>query len=327
MKVLVCGGAGYIGSNMTAMLREAGHEPVVYDNLSSGHQKAVKTADFVKGDLADFDMLVKILTYKQIDAVMHFAAFIEVSESVENPLEFYRNNVCNTHTLLAAMEKCNIDKFVFSSSAAVYGTPEKTPITEDAATNPINPYGQTKLAVERMCHCQSQTGRLKYAALRYFNAAGAGADGSLGEDHKLESHLIPLAIEAALGKKDEIKIFGVDYPTDDGTCIRDYIHIEDLCSAHLLALEKLNYENELIYNLGNGKGYSVQQVIETVKKVSGKNFRVVNDLRRAGDPPILTADATKAIEGLGWEVKYPELEAIIETAWKWHSENPNGYAD
>ncbi len=327
MKVLVCGGAGYIGSNMTAMLAEAGHEPIVYDNLSSGHRQAVGNAEFIKGDLTDFELLVKILKEKKIDAVMHFAAFIEAGESVKNPLEFYRNNVCNTRNLLSAMEKCSVEKFVFSGSAAVYGIPEKTPITEDAPKKPINPYGETKWAVEQMCHFQSQTGRLRYAALRYFNAAGAGANCTLGEDHRPESHLIPLVIAAAMGKAEDVKIFGTDYPTPDGTCIRDYIHIEDLCSAHLLALGKLNSKNELVYNLGNGKGYSVRQVIETVKKVSGRNFKVTKAPRRPGDPPVLTADATKAKKTLGWKVKYPELERIVETAWKWHLANPDGYTN
>jgi len=325
MRVLVCGGGGYIGSNMTAILVEAGHKPVVYDNLSSGHKQAVGNAEFVMGDLSDFDLLVKVLKEKNIDAVMHFAAFIEVSESVKNPLEFYRNNVCNTRTLLAAMEKCGVEKFVFSSSAAVYGIPEKTPITEDAPKKPINPYGETKSAVEQMCHSQSQTGRLRYAALRYFNAAGAGANCTLGEDHKPESHLIPLVITAAMGKREDVKIFGTDYPTPDGTCIRDYIHIEDLCSAHLLVLEKLDSKSELIYNLGNGRGYSVREVIDTVKKVSGTFFKVVESPRRQGDPPVLTADATRAIKELGWKEKYPAIEKIVETAWKWHNKYPDGY--
>jgi len=325
MRVLVCGGGGYIGSNMTAILVEAGHKPVVYDNLSSGHKQAVGNAEFVMGDLSDFDLLVKVLKEKNIDAVMHFAAFIEVSESVQNPLEFYRYNVCNPRTLLAAMEKCGVEKFVFSSSAAVYGIPEKTPITEDAPKKPINPYGETKSAVEQICHSQSQTGRLRYAALRYFNAAGAGANCTLGEDHKPESHLIPLVITAAMGKREDVKIFGTDYPTPDGTCIRDYIHIEDLCSAHLLVLEKLDSKSELIYNLGNGRGYSVREVIDTVKKVSGTFFKVVESPRRQGDPPVLTADATRAIKELGWKVKYPELEKIVETAWKWHNKYPDGY--
>ncbi|MGA2914853.1 MAG: UDP-glucose 4-epimerase GalE [Sedimentisphaerales bacterium] len=325
MRVLVCGGAGYIGSNMTAVLAGAGHQPIVYDNLNSGHKKAIANAELINGDLADFDLLVEILEEKKIDAVMHFAAFIEVGESVKNPLEFYRNNVCNTRTLLSAMERCGVEKFVFSSSAAVYGTPEKTPITEDSLKKPINPYGQTKLDVEQMCHYQSQTGRLRYAALRYFNAAGAGANCSLGEDHNPESHIIPLVIAAAIGKREDIKVFGTDYPTPDGTCIRDYIHIEDLCSAHLLALEKLSSKSELVYNLGNGKGYSVRQVIETVKKISGKNFKVTDVARRPGDPPVLTANASKAIKELDWKTKYPELEKIIGTAWAWHNKYPNGY--
>jgi UDP-glucose 4-epimerase len=325
MNVLVCGGAGFIGSNMTAMLASQGHKPIVFDNLSKGHKEAVKGQELIEGDLGDFELLVKVLKEKKIDAVMHFAAFIEVGESVEKPLEFYQNNVCNTRTLLAAMEKTGVKKFVFSSSAAVYGMPKSVPITEDLPKEPINPYGETKLAVERMCHFQSSTGKLNYAALRYFNACGAGANGTLGEDHKPESHLIPLIIAAAMGKRENIKIFGTDYPTPDGTCIRDYIHIEDLCSAHLLALEKLEKHNELVYNLGNGKGYSVRQVIETVKKVSGTVFKVVEAPRRPGDPPILTADAAKAKKELGWKVRKPALEKIVETAWQWHSAHPNGY--
>jgi len=327
MKILVCGGAGFIGSNMVHMLLEAGNEPVVFDNLSKGHRKAVGEAEFVEGDLSDYELLVKTLQSKKIEAVMHFAAFIEVGESVEQPLKYYRNNVCNTHNLLSAMEATQIEKFVFSSSAAVYGMPKKFPITEEAATKPINPYGQTKLAVEQICGYQSQTGRLRYAALRYFNACGAGKNGALGEDHRPESHLIPLIIAAALGRREKISIYGDDYETPDGTCVRDYIHIEDLCGAHLLALKKLETDRELIYNLGNGKGNSVREVVDAVKKVSGKDFKVEVVGRRAGDPAVLTADATKAKTQLGWETKYGELEKIIETAWKWHSENPNGYED
>lgn len=327
MNILVCGGAGYIGSNMTATLVAEGHRPIVYDNLSKGHKSAVQNAMFVNGDLADLDLLVKTLAEQKIEAVMHFAAFIEVAESVQYPLKYYQNNVINTQNLLAAMEKTGVDKFVFSSTAAVYGQPTEIPITESCPTNPINPYGHTKLTIEKMCYCQSQTGKLRYACLRYFNAAGAGHNCTLGEDHSPESHLIPLVIAAALGKRPDIKIFGTDYDTPDGTCVRDYIHIEDLCSAHLLALGKLNDDNELIFNLGNGQGYSVRQVIETVKKVSGKDFKVTETDRRPGDPPVLTADATKAIAELGWKTKYPELETIIETAWKWHNKYPNGYQD
>ena len=327
MRVLVTGGAGYIGSNMTAMLARAGHEPIVFDNLSKGHKAAVQKAEFVQGDLADYDLLVKTLKKYKIEVVMHFAAFIEAGESVELPLKYYRNNVCKTHNLFCAMEAVGVAKFVFSSTAAVYGVPDKVPIVEDTPTKPINPYGQTKLDVERMCHFQSAAGKLRYATLRYFNACGAGTDDTLGEDHRPESHLIPLTIQAAMGKRSEIKIYGTDYPTPDGTCIRDYIHIDDLCRAHLLALAKLDDEAELVYNLGNGKGYSVREVIETVKKVSGKDFTVLEVERRPGDPPVLTADASKAQRELGWEPEIPKLEDIVASAWKWHSEHPAGYVD
>lgn len=327
MKVLVCGGAGYIGSNMTAMLVSEGHEPVVFDNLSKGHKGAIKDVAFVEGDLADFDLLAQTLEKYDIEAVMHFAAFIEVGESVSDPLRYYNNNFSNARNLLAAMEKTGVKKFVFSSTAAVFGIPETVPITEQDAKAPINPYGDSKLAVEKMCEFQSQTGRLNYAVLRYFNACGAGQDGTIGEDHSPESHIIPLIIQAAMGKREDIKIFGTDYPTPDGTCVRDYIHIEDLCKAHLLALSKLADERKLVYNLGNGTGYSVREVIETVKKVSGKDFKVTETDRRPGDPPVLTADATKARKELGWVTDFPELEAIVESAWKWHASHPDGYED
>ena len=327
MKVLVCGGAGYIGSNMTAMLTEHGHEPIVYDNLSKGHASAVKDARLVKADLADYDTLLKTLKQEKIEAAMHFAAFIEVGESVAEPLKYYKNNFCNTFNLLKAMADAGVEKFVFSSTAAVYGMPETVPITEDLSKQPINPYGASKWAVERMCHFQSQTGKLRYAALRYFNACGAGFNGTLGEDHNPESHLIPLIIAAAMGKRENIRIFGTDYPTPDGTCVRDYIHIEDLCSAHLLALKKLQSTQEIVCNLGNGKGYSVREVIETVKKVSGKDFKVIETDRRPGDPAILTANAAKAINDLSWKVRYPELEKIVATAWQWHNKHPKGYSD
>ncbi len=327
MKVLVCGGAGYIGSNMTAMLAAEGHEPIVFDNLSKGHKAAIGNNEFVLGDLADYELLVKTLNRFKIDAVMHFAAFIEVGESVKEPLRYYYNNVSNTQNLLSAMEEAGVEKFVFSSSAAVYGMPRDVPIKEDLHKDPINPYGDSKWAVERMCHWQSQAGKLRYAALRYFNACGAGDRCRLGEDHRPESHLIPLIIQAAMGKRADIKIYGTDYSTPDGTCIRDYIHIEDLCGAHLLALNELSKNCELVYNLGNGKGYSVKEVIETVKTVSGKDFKVVSTQRRPGDPPVLTSDAAKAKKELGWKTKFGELEKIVETAWKWHNKYPNGYAD
>jgi UDP-glucose 4-epimerase len=336
VRILVCGGAGFIGSNMTAMLAAEGHTPTVYDNLSKGHKAAIAEYEFVKGDLADYKLLVKTLKKYKIEAVFHFAAFIEAGESVSNPLKYYHNNVSNTQVLLAAMETANVEKFVFSSTAAVYGIPEKLPITEQSPTKPINPYGETKLAVERMCHHQAQAGKLCYVSLRYFNACGAGANGTLGEDHRPESHLIPLTIAAAMGKSDAIKIFGTDYPTPDGTCIRDYIHIEDLCRAHLLALSKLEPPRlfvedksggELVYNLGNGNGYSVKEVIETVKKVSGKDFKVVESERRPGDSPVLVCDSTKAKNELGWKTKWTNLEKIVASAWQWHNKFPDGYPD
>jgi UDP-glucose 4-epimerase len=325
MKVLICGGAGYIGSNMTALLAAEGHEPIVFDNLSKGHRAAVRHAELIEADLADSNMLLATLRDRRIEAVMHFAAFIEIGESVDEPLKYYRNNFCNTHNLLEAMQLAGVDKFIFSSTAAVYGTPQEIPVTENCPKEPINPYGQTKWAVERMCHFQSATGALRYAALRYFNACGAGGNAQLGEDHRPESHLIPLTIQAAMGRRDSVSIFGTDYDTPDGTCVRDYIHIDDLCRAHLLALDKLDTGSELIYNLGNGNGYSVRQVIETVRKVSGKEFKVIETERRPGDPPILTSDATKARKQLGWETKKPELDQMVADAWKWHSEHPDGF--
>ena len=327
MKVLVCGGAGYIGSNMTAMLAAEGHQPIVLDNLATGHRSAIGQVEFVQGDLGDYELLVETLTKYAIEAVMHFAASIEVGESVQSPLKYYRNNLCNTHTLLSAMETAAVQKFVLSSTAAVYGMPSHVPVTEDSPKKPINPYGETKLAAERMCHYQSKTGRLRYAALRYFNACGAGNNATLGEDHRPESHLIPLTIQAAIGKRSEVKIYGTDYPTPDGTCIRDYIHVDDLCRAHLLAMQKLDKNAELLYNLGNANGHSVREVIETVKKVSGRDFKVVAAERRPGDAPMLTSDATKATNELGWRPELTDLERMVATAWQWHSEHPHGYAD
>jgi UDP-glucose 4-epimerase len=327
MRVLVCGGAGYIGSNMTAMLAAKGHEPVVFDNLSKGHISAIAETEFVRGDLADYELLVHTLGEYNIEAVMHFAAFIEVGESVDEPLRYYRNNLSCTQNLLSAMEATGVQKFVFSSTAAVYGVPKDVPIVEDSPTEPINPYGQTKLAVEKMCHYQSRAGKLAYASLRYFNTCGAGNDATLGEDHRPESHLIPLIIQAAMGKRSEIKIYGTDYETPDGTCVRDYIHIDDLCRAHLLALDKLEESREFVCNLGNERGHSVREVIETVRKVSGRDFKVVETDRRPGDPPILTADATRARRELGWKIEKPELEEMVSTAWRWHSEHREGYDD
>ena len=329
MRVLVCGGAGYIGSNMTAMLNSEGHEPVVYDNLSKGHRAAIGHTKLVEGDLDDYKLLLETLKKYDIEAVMHFAAFIEVGESVQAPLKYYRNNLSCTQNLLSAMEAAGVEKFVFSSTAAVYGMPESVGggISEDCPTEPINPYGQTKLAVERMCHYQSRAEKLRYASLRYFNACGAGNNAAIGEDHRPESHLIPLIIQAAMGKRNEIKIFGTDYDTPDGTCIRDYIHVDDLCRVHLLVLNKLDQSRELVYNLGNGKGFSVREVIETVKLLSGKDFKVVTVERRPGDAPVLTSDATKVRNELGWKTEKPELEGMVSSAWKWHNEHPDGYPD
>lgn len=312
---------------MTAMLAAEGHEPIVFDNLSTGHRSAVEQAEYVQGDLADYELLLKTLAEYRIEAVMHFAGLIEVAESVAAPLKYYHNNVCNTQTLLSAMEAAGVEKFVFSSSAAVYGMPAEVPITEDSPKEPINPYGETKWAVERMCHYQSQARKLRYVALRYFNACGAGSGCRLGEDHRPESHLVPLTIQAAMGKRSEITIYGTDYPTPDGTCIRDYIHIDDLCRAHLLALNKLQQSWELVYNLGNGRGYSVREVIAAVREVSGKDFKVTEAGPRLGDPPILTSDATKAKNELGWETELADLQEIVSTAWQWHNEHPDGYPD
>lgn len=327
MRVLVCGGAGYIGSNMTAMLARGGHQPLVFDNLSTGHRAAVGTAELIQGDLADYDLLLQTFKSRRIEAVMHFAALIEVRESIEQPLRYYNNNLLATHSLLRAMEAAGVNKLVFSSTAAVYGSPQQIPTPEDSPTVPINPYGETKLAAEHMCHFQSLAGKLRYASLRYFNAAGAGADRVLGEDHRPETHLIAVAIQAALGKRSCVQIFGDDYPTPDGTCIRDYVHVEDLCTAHLLALERLGQQSELVYNLGNNHGYSVKQVLQIVRKVSGKDFKVVASARRPGDPPVLLADAGKAANELNWRPRYTELGDIVQTAWKWHSRHPDGYEE
>jgi len=327
MRVLVCGGAGYIGSNMTALLAAEGYEPVVFDNLSKGHISAIGRTEFVRGDLADYELLVATLRDYEIEAVMHFAAFIEVGESVAEPLRYYRNNFSCTQNLLSAMETAGVEKFVFSSTAAVYGNPRVVPIPEYSPTEPINPYGQTKLAVEQMCRYQSEAGKLSYAALRYFNACGAGQNATLGEDHRPESHLIPLTIRAAMGKRDDIKIYGTDYETRDGTCIRDYIHIDDLCRAHLLALDKLDSNREIVCNLGSETGHSVREVIETVREVSGRDFKVVETDRRPGDPPILTANAARARSELGWKIEKPDLAEMVSTAWQWHTSHPDGYPD
>jgi len=324
--ILVVGGAGYIGSYMCKYLSKNGYRPVVLDNLIYGHRKAVKWGSFFKGSMDDTALLNQIFSEYQIAAVMHFAAFCYVGESVLQPARYYRNNVANTLNLLEVMNKKGVGRFIFSSSCATYGEPVEIPITENHTQNPINPYGRTKLMVEQIMEDFSNAYELDYVSLRYFNAAGADPDGELGEDHSPETHLIPLVLEAALGKREAINIFGDDYPTEDGTCIRDYIHIDDLAQAHLIALERLlNGLPGGCFNLGNGSGHSVFQLIETARKVTGETIpsRVVD--RRPGDPAVLIGSSEKAIKTLGWHPEFPELETIIETAWKWHKTHPDGY--
>jgi len=318
MKILVVGGAGYIGSHMVKSLHKNSIEILTLDNLSCGYRDAVKYGDFIEGDLGDRDLLDKIFTENQIDAVMHFAAFIEVGESVRDPGKYYKNNVANTQVLLDAMVKHGVLYFIFSSTAAIFGEPEYTPIDEKHPKNPINPYGRTKLMVEQMLQDYDHAYGLKSTCLRYFNAAGADPDGELGERHNPETHLVPLILQAASGRREDIKIFGNDYETEDGTCVRDYVHINDICSAHLLALKKMQSTNEsAAFNLGNGTGFSVQKVIDTTKEVTGKDFSVIETERRDGDPAVLVADSTLAKKALEWIPEFDQVETIIETAWNW----------
>ncbi|MFO7957373.1 MAG: UDP-glucose 4-epimerase GalE [Candidatus Brocadiia bacterium] len=325
MNVLVTGGAGYVGSHTLVELRRAGHTPVVFDNLSEGHAPAVGECRLITGDLADEDQVADALEETDADAVMHFAASAYVGESVEDPEKYYFNNVVNSLRLLRAMRRTGVDRIVFSSSCTLYGVPESVPITEEFPVQPINPYGRTKAAVENALSDYAEAYGLKYASLRYFNAAGAMPDGSIGEDHDPETHLIPLVIHAALGKRDNIAIFGTDYPTRDGTCIRDYVHVLDLATAHVMAMEALDARRVMIYNLSTGEGHSVREVIETVKQVSGRDFAVVEADRRPGDPPALVGSSARIRDELGWEPDYPELEQIVATAWRWHSEHPDGF--
>ncbi len=327
MNVLVCGGAGYIGSHTVYKLIEKGHNVIVADSLVTGHKTAVHNdALLFEGDLRDEDFMDRLFSENRIDAVIDFAAFSLVGESVQNPLKYYENNVYGTLKLLQAMVKAGVDKIVFSSTAAVYGEPENNIILESDKTFPTNPYGETKLAVEKILKWSDRAYGIKFAALRYFNAAGAHISGKIGEDHSPETHLIPIIIQTAAGKRDKLYIFGDDYPTKDGTCIRDYIHVTDLADAHIKALEKLVRTNESgIYNLGNGKGFSVKEVVDAVKKVTGKDFPVEIKERRPGDPSSLIASSKKAMEELGWTPKYNTLDKIIETAVKWHIDNPKGY--
>ena len=319
--ILIVGGAGYIGSHINKELNKQGYKTVVFDSLVKGHKEAVKWGDFFEGDLGNVDDIREVFKKYQIEAVLHFAAFIEVGESVKDPQKYYQNNVKNTLNLFQVMLENNVKKIIFSSTAATFGNPQYTPIDEKHPQIPINPYGQAKLMVEKILADYDLAYGLKYVALRYFNACGADLDGEIGENHNPESHLIPLILDAALGKREDIKIFGTDYPTVDGTCIRDYIHVTDLAQAHILALKKLMDGGESdCFNLGNGSGFSVRQVIEVAKKITGVDFKVTETERRAGDPPELIADSKKAKEILKWEPKYFDLETIISSAWNWHKQ-------
>jgi UDP-glucose-4-epimerase GalE len=327
MRILVTGGAGYIGSHAVRLFLSRGHDVWVYDNLSMGHRAAVPAERLIVGDLAETPRLDQALVEHRIEAVVHFAAFAYVGESVTQPAKYYQNNLVNTLNLLDALRRLRIDRFVFSSTCATYGVPERVPITEGEKQKPINPYGNTKLAVELALADYAAAYNWGFAALRYFNAAGASPAGDIGEDHDPETHLIPLVLQAVLGQRAAITVFGCDYPTPDGTCIRDYIHVDDLAEAHLLALEKLTPGMQLRYNLGTGRGYSVREVIRTAEEVTGKPVPVKEGPRRAGDPPALVASADLARRELGWTPRYADLRAIIETAWDWHRRHPKGYDD
>lgn len=324
--ILVIGGAGYIGSYVCKYLVKNGYRPIILDNLISGHRQAVKWGPFIKGSMGDLKLLKRIFEKYQVAGVMHFAAFCYVGESVREPAKYYQNNVADNVTLLQAIVENNISNFIFSSSCVIYGEPIEVPINEQHPQNPINPYGRTKLIVEQIMEDFKIAYGLKYISLRYFNAAGAEPNGQLGEDHKPETHLIPLVLQTALGRQEAIYIFGDDYPTRDGTCIRDYIHIDDLAQAHLLALERLlNGLSGETYNLGNGDGYSVKEVIEVARSVTGKPIPSKIVKRRLGDPAVLISSSQKAIKELGWKPQFPELHTIIDTAWKWHKNHPYGY--
>ena len=318
MAILVCGGAGYIGSHVNKMLNRMGYDTVVFDNLVYGHREAVKWGKFVRGDLKNPEEIEAVFDACPIEAVMHFAAYASVGESVTDPEKYYFNNVACTLNLLRAMRGHGCNKIIFSSTCATYGEPERVPITEDMPQNPINPYGASKLMVERILSDYGTAYGLRSVALRYFNAAGADPEGEIGENHDPETHLIPLVLDAASGKRSDIKVFGTDYPTRDGSCIRDYIHVEDLAKAHILALQYLqNGGASERFNLGNERGTSVLEVIEAVKKVTGKDFKVTLSDRRPGDPATLVGSSDKVKAVLGWEPQYAEIETIVEHAWKW----------
>lgn len=324
--ILVVGGAGYIGSHMCKHLFKSGYQPIVLDNLVCGHRQAVKWGPFFEGSMGDSNLLRRIFSDHPIAAVMHFAAFCYVGESVTEPAKYYENNVANTISLLEVMLEKKVSNFIFSSSCATYGEPIEVPIREDHPLRPISPYGRTKLMVEQILEDFREAYGLASVSLRYFNAAGADPDAELGEDHDPETHLIPLVLQTALGQRPSIDIFGDDYPTKDGTCIRDYIHVEDLAQAHLIGLERLlNGEAGGQYNLGNGEGHSVREVIEMARRVSGRPIPARVGQRRRGDPAVLVSSSEKAIRQLGWRPRFPGLEAVIETAWNWHKANPEGY--
>ncbi|NFB56526.1 UDP-glucose 4-epimerase GalE [Clostridium botulinum] len=319
MSILVCGGAGYIGSHMVAYLIEKGYDVIILDNLSTGHKKAILGGKLYIGDLKDKEFLNKVFDENNIESVIDFAAFSLVGESVSNPIKYFENNIVSAINLLDTMKTHNVKYIVSSSTAATYGEPKKIPILEDDSTIPTNPYGESKLAVEKILKWCDKAYGIKYTSLRYFNAAGAHINGKIGENHNPETHLIPIILDVALGKREKIIIFGEDYPTKDGTCIRDYIHVSDLASAHLLALERLkNGGDSDIYNLGNGKGFSVKEIIQTAKKVTGKEIKLEIGERRSGDPAILIASSKKAKEELNWDPKFSDISTIIKTAWNWH---------
>jgi UDP-glucose-4-epimerase GalE len=327
MRILVTGGAGYIGSHTVRLLLARGHEVWSYDNLAEGHRAAVPAERLTVGDLSEVARLDQVLLECRIEAVIHFAALTYVGESMREPGRYYQNNVVNTLNFLECLRRHRIGRFVFSSTAATYGIPARVPITEDDPQLPINPYGATKLAIEKALAFYALAYGWGTTALRYFNAAGANADGTIGEDHAIETHLIPLILQATLGQRPAIEIFGTDYATPDGTCIRDYIHVDDLADAHLLALERLQPGKGLSYNLGIGRGYSVREVIRVAEEVTGQRVPVKEGPRRLGDPPSLVASSEKIQRELGWKSRYTDLRAIIETAWRWHRSHPRGYGD
>jgi len=327
MKILITGGAGYVASSVVHELKKLGHEITVFDSLIYGHKEALpKGIKLIEGDLLHKETLADIFETNNPEAVLHFASYTYVGESVENPEKYFENNVVGSLNLLSVMREYNVKKIVYSSSAAVYGEPKEIPIPESHPLQPTSPYGETKVIVETFLRSFDRAYGIKFVSLRYFNAAGADLEFDVGEDHDPETHLIPLVMKTALGKQKDIKIFGTDYDTPDGTCVRDYIHVKDLASAHILALEKLNKGGKSsVYNLGGGKGTSVREIIETVKKVSGKKFKVIESKRRPGDPARLVASNTLAKKELGWELKYSDIETIIKDAWEWHLKYPEGY--